>query len=90
MWTAILCYCLCIIETSEENNTSINTTSKQLAYNYYELTCPFLEDIVRKQMLIFFAADASAPSAFLRLFFHDCQVQVILFFFFSLNSFCYL
>ncbi|KAI3419279.1 Peroxidase, partial [Psidium guajava] len=47
----------------------------QLAYDYYRTTCPDAEDIVRKEMLSFALLDATAPAAFLRLMFHDCQVQ---------------
>ncbi|XP_074271996.1 peroxidase 29-like [Silene latifolia] len=47
----------------------------ELVYNYYETTCPFVEDIVRNEMLSIFVADVTAPAAFLRLLFHDCQVQ---------------
>ncbi|KAH9618289.1 hypothetical protein KSS87_011098 [Heliosperma pusillum] len=47
----------------------------ELVYNYYETTCPFVEDIVRNEMMNIFVADATAPAAFLRLLFHDCQVQ---------------
>ncbi|XP_021766852.1 peroxidase 29-like [Chenopodium quinoa] len=52
-----------------------NEAYNQLDYNYYETSCPFLEDIVRKEMLSIFATDVSSPAAFLRLLFHDCQVQ---------------
>ncbi|KAL2931273.1 Peroxidase 29 [Bienertia sinuspersici] len=49
--------------------------SNELAYHYYDSSCPFVEDIVRKEMISIFEADPSAPAAFLRLLFHDCQVQ---------------
>ena len=48
----------------------------QLAYNYYKFSCPNVENIVRHVMLGVFLTDATAPAAFLRLLFHDCQVQV--------------
>ncbi|KAL9236963.1 hypothetical protein vseg_011567 [Gypsophila vaccaria] len=47
----------------------------ELAYDYYDLTCPLVRDFVRNEMINIFAADATAPAAFLRLLFHDCQVQ---------------
>ncbi|KAK9715037.1 hypothetical protein RND81_06G138500 [Saponaria officinalis] len=47
----------------------------QLAYDYYELTCPLVRHFVRNEMLSIFAADVTAPAALLRLLFHDCQVQ---------------
>lgn len=46
-----------------------------LAYNYYDSTCPNVEGIVKREMFGIFAADPTAPAAFLRLLFHDCQVQ---------------
>ncbi|KAA8515536.1 hypothetical protein F0562_018853 [Nyssa sinensis] len=54
---------------------SIGFSEGQLAYDYYGLTCPNLENIVRQEMLSIFLNDATAPAAFLRLMFHDCQVQ---------------
>ena len=49
----------------------------QLSYYYYKSSCPNLETIIKREMLPLFLTDASAPAAFLRLMFHDCQVQVI-------------
>ncbi|KAK3432110.1 hypothetical protein EUGRSUZ_E03999, partial [Eucalyptus grandis] len=53
----------------------IGVSDGQLAYDYYKTTCPNAEDIVRREMLSFAFLDATAPAAFLRLMFHDCQVQ---------------
>lgn len=47
-----------------------------LSYNFYEQSCPQVEDIVRNAMRAVFIADPTAPSGLLRLMFHDCQVQV--------------
>ncbi|KAJ7967728.1 Peroxidase [Quillaja saponaria] len=47
----------------------------QLAYDYYKFSCPNLIPIVKREMLSIFLTDVSAPAAFLRLMFHDCQVQ---------------
>ncbi|KAK4588431.1 hypothetical protein RGQ29_019432 [Quercus rubra] len=47
----------------------------KLAYDYYKYSCPNLETIVKREMLSIFLTDATAPAAFLRLMFHDCQVQ---------------
>ncbi|KAK9267402.1 hypothetical protein L1049_009827 [Liquidambar formosana] len=38
-------------------------------------SCPKVETLVKMVMLSIFLADATAPAAFLRLMFHDCQVQ---------------
>ncbi|KAG7962962.1 hypothetical protein I3843_09G094600 [Carya illinoinensis] len=47
----------------------------QLSYDHYKFTCPRVETIVQREMLSIFLTDPTAPAAFLRLFFHDCQVQ---------------
>ena len=62
----------------------------KLAYDYYKYSCPNLETIVKREMPSIFLTDATAPAAFLRLMFHDCQVQVrlhlhLLFLFFLLS-----
>lgn len=54
---------------------SVGGNEAQLQFNYYESTCPPLEAIVKKELLSFFLSDPTSPSAFLRLMFHDCQVQ---------------
>ncbi|XP_031274940.1 peroxidase 29-like [Pistacia vera] len=54
---------------------SIGVKEAQLAYDYYKHSCPSLEAIVKKEILSISFLDASAPAAFLRLLFHDCQVQ---------------
>ncbi|KAM6601997.1 hypothetical protein CsatA_021606 [Cannabis sativa] len=53
----------------------IRTHEAQLAYDYYKFSCPFVESTVRTEMLKIFLSDISSPSAFVRLLFHDCQVQ---------------
>lgn len=50
--------------------------SDNLSISYYEHSCPGLEVIVKNSLLPIFITDPQSPSAFLRLLFHDCQVQV--------------
>ncbi|XP_031490645.1 peroxidase 29-like [Nymphaea colorata] len=45
-----------------------------LSYNFYERTCPQLDSLVNRAMAAIFL-DLTAPSALVRLMFHDCQVQ---------------
>ncbi|CAI8611711.1 unnamed protein product [Vicia faba] len=47
----------------------------QLSYNYYKNSCPNLESLIKKELVRLFLTDVTTPSAFLRLVFHDCQVQ---------------
>ncbi|XP_058209626.1 peroxidase 29-like [Rhododendron vialii] len=46
-----------------------------LSYDFYEGTCPQVEDIVRAGLKSVSLTDPTTPSAMLRLMFHDCQVQ---------------
>ena len=55
---------------------SFRIKANQLSYDYYKFSCPNLESIVKSELLSLFLTDATAPAAFLRLMFHDCQVQV--------------
>ncbi|KAK6917773.1 hem peroxidase [Dillenia turbinata] len=50
-------------------------SEENLAYDYYKRTCPNLEAIVKKEIIDFSLTDPTSAAAFLRLFFHDCQVQ---------------
>ncbi|XP_040991418.1 peroxidase 29 [Juglans microcarpa x Juglans regia] len=46
-----------------------------LRYNFYENSCPQLENIVRAGLLPISLTDPTLPASLLRLMFHDCQVQ---------------
>ena len=49
----------------------------QLRANFYADCCPNLEAIVRAGMIKAIRADRRAGASLLRMFFHDCFVQVI-------------
>ncbi|KAK7345690.1 hypothetical protein VNO77_16300 [Canavalia gladiata] len=54
---------------------SFGIKANQLSYNYYKFSCLNLESVINSELLSLFLTDATAPAAFLRLMFHDCQVQ---------------
>ncbi|KAK8601054.1 hypothetical protein V6N12_050899 [Hibiscus sabdariffa] len=53
----------------------VGACEAQLAYDYYKISCPHVENTVRNAVLGVVFTDPTAPAAFLRLLFHDCQVQ---------------
>ncbi|XAR56987.1 Peroxidase [Bertholletia excelsa] len=48
---------------------------EKLSYDFYQESCPEVEDTVRVAVQSFSFSDPSTPAALLRLMFHDCQVQ---------------
>ncbi|KAA8527361.1 hypothetical protein F0562_034924 [Nyssa sinensis] len=46
-----------------------------LSFDFYERSCPQVEDIVRAGLQSLSLTDPTSPAALLRLMFHDCQVQ---------------
>jgi peroxidase len=49
----------------------------QLSSTFYDKTCPGLQTIVRTAMATAVAKEARMGASILRLFFHDCFVNVI-------------
>ena len=47
-----------------------------LSYTFYLHSCPRAYDLVREHMQLVLRRDPSQAAAILRLFFHDCFVQV--------------
>ena len=57
-----------------------------LSMNYYVFSCPFAEAIVRNTVTSALKSDPTLAAGLVRMHFHDCWIQVIAFFFFSLLS----
>ena len=51
-----------------------------LEYDFYRDTCPQAEGIVRSALTRIYFEHRDVAPALLRLFFHDCFIQVLLFF----------
>ena len=51
---------------------------KGLSYSFFDKTCPKLETIVRSHLKEVFDQDNGQAPGLLRIFFHDCFVQVII------------
>ena len=58
-------------------SASSNDDISGLRYNFYSETCPQTESIVRITMARFYSKQSNISAAILRLFFHDCFIQVI-------------
>jgi peroxidase len=50
--------------------------AQRLSPNFYSKTCPNLATIVRQQMASAVAAEKRMGASILRMFFHDCFVNV--------------
>lgn len=56
-----------------------------LSWSFYQKACPKVENIIRKELKKVFKRDIGLAAAILRMHFHDCFVQVYLFF----SFFCF-
>lgn len=63
---------LLVVLVVASSTLMMDTTTAQLQYDFYNTTCPGVEDLVRDELLALFAADVTLPAGLLRLHFHDC------------------
>ncbi|XP_047328523.1 peroxidase 46-like [Impatiens glandulifera] len=54
---------------------SVNPSLSQLSFNFYGISCPAAEFMVKNTVRSVSSNDPSIPGKLLRLFFHDCFVQ---------------
>lgn len=66
--TTILVLCLVVFKFGVEGG--------ELSYDFYEKSCPGVENIIKAGLEPILVTDITSPAALLRLMFHDCQVQV--------------
>lgn len=60
---------------------------KGLSWSFYQKACPKVENIIRKELKKVFKRDIGLAAAILRIHFHDCFVQVSLYFsFYIINK----
>lgn len=96
-----------IQQTTSFSHTSFNTVKlantfsfnqrirdgSNLEYDFYRDTCPQAEDIVRSSVTRIYFDHRDLSPALLRLFFHDCFIQVPTFFLFfcsdEMGCFCF-
>lgn len=63
----------------------IGSSSAQLSTDYYSKSCPNVFETVKSQVHSAIAKETRMGASLLRLFFHDCFVNVIYFFTFHLT-----
>lgn len=63
----------------------IGSSSAQLSTGYYSKSCPNVFETVKSQVHSAIVKEARMGASLLRLFFHDCFVNVIYFFTFHLT-----
>lgn len=59
---------------------SVSSRVYGLSVDYYEKSCPRLEDAVRNAVKKAMLNDRTVPAALLRMHFHDCFIRVFTFF----------
>lgn len=60
-----------------QSNKKAPVVVEGLSFDFYSKTCPNLESIVREHLKTVFKQDNGQAPGLLRIFFHDCFVQVI-------------
>lgn len=63
--------------SSTQSASSSNEDSSGLRYDFYHETCPQAEFIVRTHMARLYSDHNNVSAALLRLFFHDCFIEVL-------------
>lgn len=67
---------LVVSSSSSERRVARPPIVKGLSWDFYWLSCPRVERIIRKHLEDVFKKDSGQAPGILRLFFHDCFAQV--------------
>jgi len=70
------CQALVIMMIAAAAMTTVSGMALQ--YNFYSSSCPKAEEAVRNATLKIISNDPTMGAAFVRLFFHDCFVRVMI------------
>lgn len=74
--TVVFCYVVCWFAVTIEAQVGVATGRSKLSTQFYGHSCPGLEQVVSSTMARHLQLDISSGAPLLRMFFHDCAVNV--------------
>ncbi|KAL3676299.1 hypothetical protein R1sor_026247 [Riccia sorocarpa] len=72
---AVLCLVISFLSAATHAQTGLDKVPKGMRANFYNVSCPRAESIVKAQVRTAFNSDKTIPAALIRMLFHDCFVR---------------